>query len=499
MSQVNKPPTLFEWLGLNDLPDYSKARFLGHMIGFFLKLITFAFIALFFLALAAAFVLVSGVITDVPLDPPNGQTATTSLGLGALLVALLGAPFLIWRTIVAQNTLDTARKEAKLKEESLFNDKINAAAKDLAARRQVTRVVVQDEKETILTEWEDDLVTRAAAIDLLEGLANERPDAAPRIARQLSIYVRELSRQYPPKEPPMDATPNLVPSGADATPDKLQSWAQHLAPTRSDMEKAAQTLGRLQNIKEATLSPADIDLRSTNLQGFDLRGLNFTNVRFGLASLQGTRLSRSHLQGADFTEAQMQGTILSGTQLQGARFYAANMQRAQLTQAQARSADFYAAQMQGARLYQINAQGAYLRHAQLQGARLHRAQMQCADLSLASLQAASLRSARFQGAQIDQIEISEDTQLFEVSLNGASFQRLDEATLLLLKDELPNLFTTGFTAGSHRKLPTGIERPAHWPSKMLLLNEFRKEWRAWAATLTPPVTIAPDYRDKDAT
>ena len=120
MSNENNPPTLFEWLGLNDPRKYPKG--FGHFIGFFFTLVVLAFAALFVMAFAAAFVLVFGAFT--------GQGAT--LGLGALLVALHGAPFLIWRTVVAQNTLDTARKEAALKEEALFNDKINAAAKDLA-------------------------------------------------------------------------------------------------------------------------------------------------------------------------------------------------------------------------------------------------------------------------------------------------------------------------------------------------------------------------------
>lgn len=28
-------------------------------------------------------------------------------------------------------------------------------------------------------------------------------------------------------------------------------------------------------------------------------------------------------------------------------------------------------------------------------------------------------------------------------------------------------------------------------------TSFHQAWRAWAATLTPRVTIAPDYRDQD--
>lgn len=435
MSDENRSPTFFDWLGLRDAPDYTKARVLGQFAGVVLKLTAFFFGILFFLSLAAAFALVWGVAsTDTP---------TASLGLGALLVALLGAPFLIWRTLVAQNTLDTARKEAALKEEALFNDKINAAAKDLAARRQVTRVAVQDKKEIILTEWEDDLVTRAAAIDLLEGLAKERPDAAPRIARQLSIYVRELSRQYPPKEPPNDATPVV-----------LQRWASDLSPVRPDIEKAAQTLGRLQKIKTASLSSTDIDLRGANLQGCDLYKLRFEKAILENASLQGANLRRSNLTGANLFLAKMQGALLSEAEMQGANLFGA----------------------------------------EFQGTELVGALLQGADLSCAELQGTNLLVAQLQGAKLNSITLSIETNLNGTSLHGAATMLVHGTTLEKLKPCWPDII------GIFSPLPEGA--PDHWIEDAEIAPYSEKLdsiWRTWAATLTPPVTIAPDYRDKDPT
>jgi hypothetical protein len=180
------------------------------MDAFLLRAVIAVFVLLFILALVATVLAVFDAIRGGLGDRPAGF----SFSIGALLVALLGAPFLIWRTLVAQRTLEATQRQTELQEEEAqFNDKINAAATDLAARRQVTRVaidpngdIVRDKegKETILTEWQDDLVTRAAAIDRLEGLAQEaieRDDYPPaqRIARMLSIYVQELSREYPAK------------------------------------------------------------------------------------------------------------------------------------------------------------------------------------------------------------------------------------------------------------------------------------------------------------
>jgi uncharacterized protein YjbI with pentapeptide repeats len=396
-----------------------------------------AFAFLFIMAIMAAFVLIAGMI--------KSDTPTTSLGLGALLVALLGAPFLIWRTVVAQNTLDTARKEAKLKEESLFNDKINAAAKDLAARRQVTRVVAQDGKETIFTEWEDDLVTRAAAIDLLEGLANERPDAAPRIARQLSIYVRELSRQYPPKDIPT----HLV-------GDDLFYWCKTLIPFRTDAERATQTLGRLHIVQDAALADSDIDLREANLQGFDLQGLAFPSAQMSFARLDGALLAETKFFRAELQHAKLTGAYLDRTIMDGSNLSFTSFEEAWLSETRLNAAEFWRT----------------------------------------NLKARALVHVQMRGAILNQVTFPKDAVVLGPDVSGACMQSLSESDCEFLQPLFNSLFADITTV---QRVPIAI-RPAHWPTEEYAFqDELTDQWRAWAATLTPPVTIAPDYRDKEPT
>ena len=78
---------------------------------------------LFAMALAAAFKIVGAAIA---------KPDSAGFGTGAVLVALLGAPILIWRTVIAQ-------KSSVLSDEALFNEKISAAITDLHSRRKVTR------------------------------------------------------------------------------------------------------------------------------------------------------------------------------------------------------------------------------------------------------------------------------------------------------------------------------------------------------------------------
>ncbi|NQZ73184.1 MAG: hypothetical protein HRT60_08955, partial [Dinoroseobacter sp.] len=202
---ANQKNDLIGWLGLQQTFNFNLARPLGRFLGALLVL------------LAGALVVIVIVATGHLLQALFTGNHEAIRGVGYLLIAALGAPFLAWRTTVAA-------RQADLQGQSLFNDKINAATEELAARRQVTRVIKnEDGNKTVLTEWADDLVRRAAAIDRLEGLAQEKPDEAIRIARLLSIYVKELSREHPAKPVP-----------EDLSPEDMYTWAQSLQVERRD-------------------------------------------------------------------------------------------------------------------------------------------------------------------------------------------------------------------------------------------------------------------------
>lgn len=179
-------------------------------------------------------------------------------GLTTVLGAVIALPFTMVR-------LRLTHEQTTNSKDSLFNEKINAATQGLYARRQVTK---WHRKKGHVDHWEDDIVQRNAAIDRLEGLAEENASEVPRIARLLSVYVRELSAEIPAKNAPPDATPN-----------ELRDWANSLPKLRSDMEKAAQTLGRLRALAEKPLDNAEVDLRGANLQRAALPELDF-KMRF---------------------------------------------------------------------------------------------------------------------------------------------------------------------------------------------------------------------------
>jgi hypothetical protein len=257
------------------------------------------------------------ILRDSVNDPTTKPEDFRNLGTAvALLMGVLAASATIFFSIIR---VWMNERTASAAEEALFNDKINAAVSDLHAQRQVTKWL----RTGAQNGWEDDVTRRNGAIDRLLGLANEEEQSAPRIARMLSVYVKELSREYPAKTPPKSDDPKV-----------LQEWADKLTFARSDMQNAVQVLGKLRKESGLALQDGEIDLSETNLQGFDLSGLNLEKVSFSKAQLQGAYLRRAQLQGANLRGAKLQGAYLSSAKLQGANLRGAKLQGADLRNAE---------------------------------------------------------------------------------------------------------------------------------------------------------------------
>ncbi len=393
-------------------------------------------------------------------------------GLTTVLGAVIALPFTIIRLRLTQRQTDTAT-------EALFNDKMTAATTDLYARRQ-----------TRDGGWEDDVPRRNSAIDRLEGLVSERPDEAPRVARLLSVYVRELSGpdevpakrhayldahalMYPQDDsPPM--TEDEVCAHLDVTPDAisldaLEHWARGLT-ARSDMENAVQTLGRLRGKDGVVADDITIDLRGANLQGIDVESGNFDKARLSGAQLQGAHLSGAQLQGAYLIEAQLQGAYLGFAELQGADLSRAQLQGAHLSGAQLQGADLGFAELQGADLSRAQLQGAYLIEAQLQGAHLFRAQLQ--------------------GAYLFRAEFDAATSLSAATLRGAALKDVDFSTVPHSKDQIRDMFGDASITLPNGVTPEHDDWPPHWAREEFDFEDFFTRWRAFQSTL-------PEGWDKD--
>ncbi|MFN7168518.1 MAG: pentapeptide repeat-containing protein [Pannonibacter sp.] len=114
---------LIEWLGFNCSPRYSDTKFLGASFGVLIILVGLA------VALGGFATLFQFLAEILQLNPEH--EAIRNIGL--ILVAVLGAPFVVWRAIVAQKQVDTA-------EQSHITDQINKAVAGLGADKKVDRI-----------------------------------------------------------------------------------------------------------------------------------------------------------------------------------------------------------------------------------------------------------------------------------------------------------------------------------------------------------------------
>ncbi|WP_179380282.1 pentapeptide repeat-containing protein [Jannaschia marina] len=273
-----------EWLGLTDLPNFSRARPLGAFLGFVLMLCVLLGLAVAVAAVAR----LAGAMLGLDGGPMDSALVRN---LGLLLVALFGAPFLVWRTMVAQRQADTA-------DAALLNEKIRDAATGLSARRQVSG---DDERDR----WEDDVVARVRAIDTLEALAGERPDEARRIERLLASYVRGT---FPAR--------SLEPT---------EELERRKAP-RLDLQAAVSALGRLHGVLVAR---GEVDYR-LDLRTCDFDGVDFSDGNFFAADLAGSRMEGAVFQSAIFDGCRLWGCLLNYGAFHGANFKGAKFDRATL-------------------------------------------------------------------------------------------------------------------------------------------------------------------------
>ncbi|MDZ7709276.1 MAG: hypothetical protein U5K36_03650 [Roseovarius sp.] len=230
-----KPPSdLLDWMGIKGAPDWRVTRVLGPGVAVFIALLIAG-------AYVAAFAIVYRVVF-------GGGAA--SLGTGALIAALLGAPFVIWGTVLRHQTL-------RYQKEGHITDRITSAVEQLGAEKTVKT----GGEETTAPNIE----VRIGAILSLERIAqdstmHDKGRDHVRVMEILCAYVRENSNARRPVDFPL---PEWEPLADDADEEarkehaawrvvrfanlfnsNVQQWAQSLPMPRADIAVALQVLGR---------------------------------------------------------------------------------------------------------------------------------------------------------------------------------------------------------------------------------------------------------------
>jgi len=507
-------PSLWRWIAsLGNLP---------------VMLLLVLWAGLFLLTLYAAYV---GLWQATqPAEGTASGSATFGFGLGALVAALLGAPFVIWGTWLKYQTV-------RFQKEGHMTDRINTAVEQLGAEKTVKRrefrpkLKTKDGKSVLengnpvedirsdgtpLGDWSaieetvPNIEVRIGAILSLERIAqdstiHDKGRDHVRVMEILCAYVRENSNTRKPEDFP---EPEWEPLKDDATAEegaahetlrterfgggnfmesKAWNWAQGLPKPRADVEQALQVIGRRtaeqRRVESAwpevpgedTVWPFDLTFRrlpdtpgEAALSAAELEAyrVRLKGWKDRIRSYKGYRL--------DLTGANLQGAQLSPKRPDASDAVFAG---AILTGARMEGADLAWARMEGADLAWARMEGADLYEARMEAANLYEARMEGADLTWARMEGAYLYEARMEGANLSRARMDPSTDWTAALLRGAAVQFVDFTTTPISADQVNDLFGDGST-----RLPDHIPRPDHWPTWELPWDgkhAFDDEWTEW--------------------
>ncbi|KZL17658.1 Pentapeptide repeats (8 copies) [Pseudovibrio axinellae] len=304
--------TFWDWIHLKKNPDFSSVRWLGSSIG----AVLFAAMIMVFLISLVGLVLLC--LAFIGLGPYAGDpTGGAIRNIGLVLAATFAAPFLVWRSIVAQQNADVALQ-------SQITDRINKAVEGLGTEKTVREIIETPRYKSVDDKWQvgedgnpmpavhpdgtsivdretyeqsvPNLEVRIGAIYALERIAQDSLRDHIQIMEILCAYVRENApvTSLEPSEPPFK-----------------------FAIPRTDIQAAISVIGRRseQQIQLEWGQEFRLDLRKT-----DLSGVNFNKGEFSAAIF-----IRSRLEAANFRESQLKGSLLSGSLLNYADFFRAEL------------------------------------------------------------------------------------------------------------------------------------------------------------------------------
>lgn len=420
------------WIGLRTRLNFTALpAWMGGLVGVALTLMTLSLVLL----VGATLIQLLYAVLSQGLNANPASEDIRNLGLAA--GAMIGIPFLIWRSVVAQ-------KQVNVTEQGHITDRINKAVEGLGSFRSANA----KDKES-----DPNIEVRIGSLFALERISQDSARDHIQIMEILCAYIRNNADRHsprPPEEEPIEG---------------WRGWAsEHRKHPPLDVDTALKIIERRSDDRK-TIEKAYNDGEGYRL-GLERARLHALNLYF------------RDLTGADLADAQLQGANLFGAKLQGANLWGAELKGAYLRHAQLQGADLNNAQLQGADLSKAKLHGANLAVAKLHGADLAEAQLQGADLAETQLQGAILEDAQLQGADLRFAKFDRSTRTQAANFSGSACVRVDFTDSTITLEQLESMFGDAST-----KLPDGLTRPTHWPKEELSWTEFDTAWRSWQAEI----------------
>lgn len=463
------PSNFVEWLGISSKPDWSRARFLGSLLGVILILATV--ILIFLAVLAAIRILLSG---------SSGATSSAVQPLATsavVIVAVLGTPFVLWRAIVAQRQVDIA-------EQGHITDRITTAVQGLGAEK-TQKIVLEDgsSRETTLPNLE----VRIGSIYALERIARDSPRDHINIMEILCAYIRHNA-------------PVVLASKQEDESNVVEP--RHYKP-RDDIQTIVEVLGRRteqqRKFEGEYVSGSNNESYKLNLVGCDLRGVDFSKRNFAGAIFSGSDLSGAFLTHSNFNEARFAGCKLNHANLThaslqsgmlfkvvaiGVKMTSCDLSYSNMIKSVISESDFSRSTLRGVKLHDAeledvnlagtDASNASFKHTKMINCDMRGASAVDANWRGAVLSSVIFRGADLQGCQFSGTKIDHRTRFFGAKLSGALFFATDISNLIRPAENWTNIFVSACT-----KLNSETARQDFWPESVMDRAAIEAAWRIW--------------------
>jgi len=314
----NNNSSLRVWLGFKCEPDFSKSRPLGLALGGILSVAGLALITMCVVGLSVLFAAFIGLGPYG--DDPSGAAIRN---VGLVLAAIVGFPFIVWRSAVAQRNATTA-------EQAQITDRLNKAVQGLGTEKLVKRIIekqlyqkdedgwLKDKKGALVPALQPDnapliereqfeetlpnIEVRVGAILSLERIARDSVRDYEHIMGILAIYVRENSTAAGPV-------------------NKLREDLQAAMTVITSQELTVEQETRISRHGKYALYKTGPDFSNTNLDYLVARQSNFVGVTLNSASLRNASLGFSDFRGSNCED----GCDFSGADLECCQFMGASL------------------------------------------------------------------------------------------------------------------------------------------------------------------------------
>ena len=409
------------------------------------------------------------------------------------VAAVIGLPFLIWRTRIAD-------RQNQIHREGQYTELFSKAVELLGTTR------TEDNGRVVPV-----IEARVGAIFALERLSKTSATDYVPIVETLSAYVRERCGKgstftFTGDDPDENSIPVQEQSR------RLLEWATVLhewiadlrrdpPANRADITVALTVLSRRKQGRQWTM-PKDQEEVVPNFLGANLQGADLSKTMEGLfEGLTHRDLSNTLLEAAILDGDHIENSALIGLsmvhELTGTRVVPSSLMGVYVWHLTVKNAEWLP-NLDGAELSFANMVDANCKKSRFRAARLVRANFRNAILTQAKFGVANASYAVFDGADLTEVE------LLNALLEGASFvganltdAMLQYAILYDAKLDGALLAGTDFTDARYLEpamlerafgtidtiLPAGIARPSHWTD----ISSAVEEWRAYRARAGMPI------------